>query len=80
LQAFLGFGLEAPVGAWVTDTKQVADGDMDPGVIVAATGFKQQHAVGGVGGQSVGQQATGGAGADDYEIVFSSCNVDINNN
>ena len=74
LQALLGFGLEAPVGARVTDTEQVADGDMDPGVIVATTGFEQQHAVGGVGGQSIGQQATRGAGAYYHVIVLRSCN------
>jgi len=74
LQAFLGFGLEAPVGAWVADAEEVADGDVDPGVIVAATGFEQEHAVGRVGGQSIGQQAACGAGTYYHVIVLCSCN------
>ena len=73
LQAGLRLGLEAPVGAWVADAEQVADGDMDPGVVVAATGFQQQDTVSRVGGQTIGQQASGRAGADDDVIVFSSC-------
>lgn len=74
LQAFLGFGLEAPVGAWVADAEQVADGNVDPGVIVATASFEQQHTVGRIGGQAIGQQAACGAGADDHVIVFSRCN------
>jgi hypothetical protein len=60
LQAGLGFGLEAPVGARVADAEQVTDRDVNPGIVVAAAGFEQQYAVLRVGGQPIGQQATGG--------------------
>jgi hypothetical protein len=65
VQAGIGLGLVAPVGARVADAIQVAHGNVDPVVAVAAAGFDQQHALGGVGTQAVGQQAAGGAGADD---------------
>ena len=77
LQAFLGFGLEAPVGARVADAEQIADGNMDPGIVIATAGFKQQHAMGRVGRQSIGQQAACGAGAYHHVIVFSSCRMHL---
>ncbi|MNE37513.1 hypothetical protein D3C80_1313670 [compost metagenome] len=62
-------GVEAPVGTRVADAIEVADGNVNPGVVVRATGFQQQDAVGRVGGKPVGQQAAGGTGADDEVVV-----------
>ncbi|MCY1186319.1 hypothetical protein D9M73_271810 [compost metagenome] len=42
---------------------------MNPGVVVRATGFQQQDAIGRVGGKPVGQQATGRTGADDKVVI-----------
>ena len=41
---------------------------MDPGIVVTATRFQQQHAAGRVGGQTIGQQATGGTGPYDHVV------------
>ena len=65
VQPGVGLGLVQPVGARVADAVQIADRDVDPGVVVAAAGFEQQHARVRVGRQPVGEQAAGGAGADD---------------
>ena len=65
VQPGVGFGAVAPVGARVADAVQVAHRNVDPVVVVLATGFDQQHALGGIGTEPVGQQAAGGAGADD---------------
>ena len=44
VEARLRGGLEAPVGARVAHQVEVADGDVDPVVVVLATGLQQQHA------------------------------------
>ena len=44
VEAGLGLGLEAPVGARVADHVEVADRDVDPEVVVLAAGLEQQHA------------------------------------
>ncbi|EJT83368.1 hypothetical protein PPS11_36020 [Pseudomonas putida S11] len=67
-QGGLRLGLEAPVGARVADAIEVTDGDMDPGIVVAPTRFQQQHSAGRIGGQTIGQQATGGTGTYDHVV------------
>ena len=44
---------------------------MKPDPIVAAARFEHEHALVGVGGQPVGQQAAGRAGADNDVIVVA---------
>jgi hypothetical protein len=65
VQAGVGLGVVEPVGARVADAVQVAHRDVDPVVVVLAARLDQQHALGRVGAQAVGQQAAGRAGADD---------------
>ena len=65
VQTVGGFGLVQPVGARIAYAIQIADRNMHPVVIVFAPGFDQQHPLGSVGAQTVGQQATGGAGTND---------------
>ncbi|MCY1428894.1 hypothetical protein D9M71_447930 [compost metagenome] len=67
-QAGLRLGLEAPIGARVADAVEVTDGDVNPGIVVAATRLQQQHAAGRVGGQTIGQQASGGTGPYDHVV------------
>lgn len=62
-------GVEAPVGTRVADAVEVADGNVDPGIVVRAAGFQQQDTVGRVGGKPVGQQAAGRSGANDEVVV-----------
>ena len=69
VEAGLGGGLEAPVGARVAHQVEVADGDVDPVVVVLAAGLQQQHARVGIGREAVGQQAAGRARADDDVVV-----------
>ena len=73
VQAGIGLGLEAPVGARVAHGVEIADGNVDPVVVVAAARLQQQHAVPGVGRQPVGQHAAGRAGADDDVVEFPRC-------
>ena len=69
VQAGLGGGLEAPVGARVAHQVEVADGDVDPVVVVPAARLQQQHAPGRIGRQPVGQQAPRRPRADDDRVV-----------
>ena len=69
VEAGLGGGLEAPVGARVAHQVEVADGDVDPVVVVLAAGLQEQHARIGIGRQAIGQQAAGSARADDDVVV-----------
>jgi crotonobetainyl-CoA:carnitine CoA-transferase CaiB-like acyl-CoA transferase len=64
----LGLGLEAPVGARVALGVEVADGDVDPGMVVLAAGLDQQDRDAGIGRQPVGEHAARGAGAD-HDVV-----------
>ena len=65
VQARFCLGLVEPVGAGVPDAMQVAHRNVDPVVVVAPAGLDHQHPLAGVGAQAVGEQATGGAAADD---------------
>ena len=56
-----GLGLVEPIGAGVAYAVQIAHGDVDPVVVVFATGFYEQDLEAGVGTQAVGQEATGRA-------------------
>src|SRR3989304_9175568 len=66
----LFFGGEAPVGARVADCVEKPGGDGDPEPVVARRGLKDQHALPGIGGESVGEHAARGAGADDDVVEF----------
>src|SRR5262249_50723007 len=57
--------------AWIADGEQVADRNVVPDPIVAAARLQQQHAMSGVGGQTVRQHATRRAGADDDVVVVA---------
>ena len=70
VQAGGRLGVVEPVGARVADAIQVAHRNVDPVVVVLAAGLDQQHALGCVCAESVGQQAAGRAGADD-DVVKS---------
>ena len=65
VQPGIGFGVVQPVGAWVANAVQIAHGDVDPVVVVLAAGLYQQHALGCVCAEAVGQQAAGRARTDD---------------
>jgi hypothetical protein len=69
VEARLGLGLEAPIGARIADRVQVPDRDVDPEVVVLPAGFEQQHARIGSRRQAVRQDATGSPGTDDYVVV-----------
>jgi hypothetical protein len=62
------FGLEAPVIERIADRVDVSDRDMQPNPAVALPGFNDENKVFGIGGQTVGEQTTGRAGADDDVI------------
>jgi hypothetical protein len=65
VQAGGGLGVVEPVGARVADAIQVAHRNVDPVVVVLAAGLDQQHPLGRVRAEPVGQQAAGRAGAND---------------
>jgi hypothetical protein len=71
VEAFFGLGLETPVGARIADGEQIADRDVKPDPVVAAARFENQDALAGVGGEPIGQNAAGRAGADDDVVVFA---------
>ena len=73
VQAGIGLRLEAPIGARVAHGVEVADGNVDPVVVVAATRLQQQDAVPGVGGKPVRQHAARRAGTDDDVVEFPRC-------
>ena len=62
-------GTEQPVGARIADAVEVTHRHVDPQVIVVAAGLDQQHALPRIGTQPIGEQAAGGAGADDDVVV-----------
>ena len=64
----LGLGVEAPVHAGVEHGLGIPDGNVDPRIGVARPGFEQQHRMATVGGEPVGKNAAGGAGANDDVI------------
>ena len=65
VQAVLGLGPEAPVGARVALGVEIADRQPDPDIVVPAAGLEQQHPVAPVFRQPVRQHTAGRAGADD---------------
>ena len=65
VEAGLGLGAKAPVGARIVDAVEIADRDVDPCVIVHAAGLDHEHREARVGGQAVRENAPGGARADD---------------
>ena len=75
VEARLLRGLEAPVGARVAHQVEVADGDVDPVVVVLAAGLQQQHAPRRVRRQPIGQQTPRRPCADDDVVVGVCCHV-----
>ena len=69
VEAGLRGRLEAPVGARVAHQVEVADGDVDPVVVVLAAGLEEKHARLGIGREAVRQQAARRARADDDVVV-----------
>ncbi len=61
----LRLGVKAPVDAGIEHRLGIADRDVDPRVRVARTGFEQQHGMPAVSREAIGEDATGGASADD---------------
>ena len=68
VQAGFGLGAIAPVGARIADAAQIAHGNVDPRIVVRTTGFDEQHATLGIRAQTIGEQATRRAGADDHVV------------
>jgi hypothetical protein len=69
-QSGVGLGAEQPVGARIVDAVEIADGDVDPQVIVLAAGFDQQHLDVGLAAQAIREHATGSPGAHDDVVVI----------
>src|SRR5215216_2058537 len=67
------FGQRAihPVGARIADGEEIADRDVVPDPVVAASRLEHEHALVRIGGEPVGQQASGRAGADDDVVVLA---------
>src|SRR6266566_1580538 len=66
LRLWLGFA--QPIDFGIVEQLAIAERDMNPDMPVMAAGFKQQDAVQAGFGQPIGQDAAGGAGADDDVI------------
>jgi len=71
-QGRIGFGREESVGARIADAVKVAGRDVDPVVIVPPAGLDHQYALAGIGPQAIGQQAAGGAAANDDVVAGRS--------
>ena len=71
VQARLRLGLEHPVAARIADGEQIADRNVKPDPIVLPARLEQQHPLGGIGGQTIGQHAAGGACPGDDIVIFT---------
>ncbi len=69
VEPLVRLGLVAPVGARIADGVQVPDWNIDPEVVVLATGFDQQHVDLRVGREPVGENAAGGTRSYDHVVV-----------
>jgi hypothetical protein len=69
VEARLRRGLVAPIGAGISNAIKIADRNMHPVVVLGLAGLQQQNGRRGVCAEPVGQQAAGGAGADDDVVV-----------
>ena len=63
--AGIGFGFEAPIDGRIVDHLEQTAGDVNPRIAVGGPRFEQQHAIGGIGAQAVGQHASRRTGPDD---------------
>ena len=72
VEARLRLGFQHPIGARIADGEQIADRNVKPDPVVAAARLQQQHAIGRIGRQPVGQHAAGRARAhhDVIELAF----------
>src|SRR5262249_60499678 len=72
VQARLGLCVVAPVEHPMLPDLAEIDRNVDKGMEIAATGFQEQHADRGVGGETISEDAAGRAGADDDVVVDRS--------
>ncbi len=72
VQSGLGLGVVAPVEHPMLPDLAEPDRDVDQGMQVAPARFEHQHADGRIGGETVGEDAARGAGADDDVVVVLS--------
>src|SRR5260370_38541595 len=72
VEAGFRLGSKHPVRTGIADREEIADRDVKPDPVVAAACFQDQDAVFGIGRQPVGNDAAGGARANDdiVEITF----------
>src|SRR5581483_4661903 len=68
VEAGNGLALELPVVAGVRVELVVADGDVDPRVVVAPAGFQEQHSIAARLEKARGDRAAGGARTGDDEV------------
>ncbi len=71
VEAGFGLGPEHPVRTRVADREQVTDRDVEPDPVVVAAGLQDQHAVGRIGREPVGDDTAGGARADDDVVKIT---------
>src|SRR5580704_8618239 len=68
IESFVRLGAELPVRARIVDAIQIADGDMNPHVVVATARFDQKNIPGLVSTQTIREQAAGGTGANNNKV------------
>src|SRR5450631_3781403 len=68
VQARIRQGLVLPIDRGVGKGASVPDGCLDPKSLIGAAGFENQDPVASAGRQTIGKDAAGGAGADDYVV------------
>ena len=67
----IGLGVELPVDEWVPHRAAVSDRQLNPEPAVVRPRLQQGDAVARIGGEPVGQHATGGTRADDDEVELA---------
>ena len=68
VQAWLGLGLEHPIGAGIADGEKVADRDVKPDPVVLAARFENADRIAGILGQAVRQDAACRTRSDNHVI------------
>ena len=71
VEARFGLGPEHPVRTRVADREQVTDRNVEPDPVVVAAGLQDQHPVGRIGREPVGDDTAGGARADDDVVKIT---------
>ena len=70
VQPGLGRRLEHPVRARIADGEEIADRDVEPDPVVLAAPLQKQHAIARIGGEPVGEDASGRTGPGDDIVEF----------